>query len=298
MTGPLENPFAPGAGPMAGRAVLVTGAGQNGGLPGVGHATARLVAAQGARVAVLDRDAAAAGRTVERITADGGRAVPVVADVTTDPACCAAVARAADLLGGLDGLVNNVAAGDRAGLFDVTPERFDELLRINLTSAWQVTRHAVPLLPPGSSIVNVSSVGVRMRGPGMVYCVAKAGLENLTEGAATTLGPQGIRVNCVQVGAIWGSFAAANMSEDLRGARRDSTALKTEGTAWDVAAAVAFLLGAHARWISGHTLAVEGGPPHRFPPGPPVRSVAGADDARWSAGAGTAGTAPGDGGAR
>ncbi|WP_224391913.1 SDR family NAD(P)-dependent oxidoreductase [Pseudonocardia sp. ICBG1293] len=298
MTGPLENPFAPGAGPMAGRAVLVTGAGQNGELPGVGHATARLVAAQGARVAVLDRDAAAAGRTVERITADGGRAVPVVADVTTDPACGAAVARAAGLLGGLDGLVNNVAAGDRAGLFDVTPERFDELLRINLTSAWQVTRHAVPLLPPGSSIVNVSSVGVRMRGPGMVYCVAKAGLENLTEGAATTLGPQGIRVNCVQVGAIWGSFAAANMSEDLRGARRDSTALKTEGTAWDVAAAVAFLLGAHARWISGHTLAVEGGPPHRFPPGPPVRSVAGADDARWSVGAGTAGAAPGDGGAR
>jgi NAD(P)-dependent dehydrogenase (short-subunit alcohol dehydrogenase family) len=131
----------------------------------------------------------------------------------------------------------------------------------------------VPVLPPGSAIVNISSVGVRMRGPGMVYCVAKAGLENLTEGAATTLGPQGIRVNCVQVGAIWGAFAAANMPEEMREPRRQGTSLKTEGTSWDIAHAVLFLLSDRARWISGHTLAVDGGPPNRFPPSPPITSV-------------------------
>ncbi|MEQ3549564.1 SDR family oxidoreductase [Pseudonocardia nematodicida] len=273
---PLDDPF--GTTPLAGRAVLVTGAGQNGELPGVGYATALIAAGQGARVAVLDRDPAAGDRTVARIAAAGGVAVPVVADVLDDDACALAVARAAELLGGLDGLVNNVATGDRAGLFDVTPERFDELLRINLVSAWQITRHAVPRMPRGSAIVNVSSAAVSSRGPGMVYTVAKAGVENLTEGAATTLGPQGIRVNCVQVGTIWGSFAAANMSEELRAPRRDATALKTEGTAWDVAAAVAFLLGERARWISGHVLAVDGGPPHRLPPGPPVDTVAGTRD--------------------
>jgi NAD(P)-dependent dehydrogenase (short-subunit alcohol dehydrogenase family) len=272
---PLTDPFAD-AGPlwMEGRAALVTGAGQNGDLPGVGYATAVVLAGHGARVAVLDRDVAAAERTVERIVKAGGEAHVLVADVTDDAACADAVAGAVDLFGTVDALVNNVAIGDRAGLFDVTPERFDELMAGNLKSAWQMTRHAVPRMPRGSAIVNVSSVGVRARGPGMVYCVAKAGLENLTEGAATTLGPQGIRVNTVQVGAIWGAFAARNMSEEMRECRREGVALRTEGTSWDVAHAALFLLSDRARWISGHTLSVEGGPPLRFPPGPPITGVA------------------------
>jgi NAD(P)-dependent dehydrogenase (short-subunit alcohol dehydrogenase family) len=279
VTDPLRDPFADaGPLPMAGRTALVTGAGQNGRLPGVGYATSVVLAGQGAQVAVLDRNPDAAARTVERIEAAGGKAVALVADVTDDRECARAVAEVVERFGQFDALVNNVAVGDRAGIFDVTPERFDELMDVNLKSAWQVTRHAVPVLPSGSAIVNISSVGVRMRGPGMVYCVAKAGLENLTEGAATTLGPQGIRVNCVQVGAIWGAFAAANMSEDMREPRWQGTALKTEGTSWDIAHAVVFLLSDRARWISGHTLAVDGGPPHRFPAGPPITSVPTTDE--------------------
>ncbi|MGP4025904.1 SDR family NAD(P)-dependent oxidoreductase [Actinomadura sp. 3N407] len=271
---PLTDPFAD-TGPqwMAGRTALVAGGGQNGDLPGVGYATCMVLAGHGARVAVLDRDGDAAARTVERITKAGGEAIPVVADITSDPACADAVAEVTGRLGGLDALVNSVAAGDRAGTFEVTPERFDELMNINLKSAWQLTRHAVPALPRGSSIVTVSSVGAKYRGPGMVYCIAKAGLENFTEGAATTLGPQGIRVNCVQVGAIWGAFAAKGMPEEMRAPRREATALKTEGTAWDIAHAALFLLSDRARWISGHILAVEGGPPHRFPAAPPITSV-------------------------
>jgi NAD(P)-dependent dehydrogenase (short-subunit alcohol dehydrogenase family) len=273
---PLEDPILPGAGGwMQGRRVMVTGAGQNGDLPGVGYAIARLVASHGGSVAVLDRNAEAAQRTVDRIVTAGGTAFPVLADVTTDETCGRAVAHAAELLGGLDGLVNNVASGDRAGIFDVTPDRFQELLSLNLVSAWSATRHAVPLLPAGSSIVNISSVGVRARGPGMPYCVAKAGLENLTEGAATTLGPQGIRVNCVEVGAIWGSFAAANMDERFREPRRRSTTLQKEGSAWDIAHAALFLLSEQSRWLTGQILAVDGGPARHAPPGPPVTSVAG-----------------------
>lgn len=269
---PLVDPFLD-AGPwMQGRSVLVTGGGQNGDLPGVGYATAVLVSAAGGRVAVLDRSQEAADRTVTQITDRGGEAIAVVADVTVDRECRRAIHDTHDHFGALDGLLNNVAAGDRAGIFDVTPSRFDELMDINLKSTWMMTRHAVPLMPRGSSIVNISSAGVKMRGPGMPYCVAKAGVENFTEGAATTLGPQGIRVNCVQVGAIWGSFAAANMDESMRDMRSQMNALKTEGTAWDIAYAVFFLLSDRAKWISGHRLDVEGGPPHRFP-SEPVTSV-------------------------
>jgi NAD(P)-dependent dehydrogenase (short-subunit alcohol dehydrogenase family) len=272
---PLVDPFV-AAGPrwMAGRTALVAGGGQNTDYPGVGYAICMLLAGHGARVAVLDRDKDAAARTVDRITAIGGEAIPVIADVTSDRACADAVAETVSTLGRLDTLVHTVAVGDRAGVFEVTPERFDELMDTNFKSAWQITRHAVPVLPRGSSIVTISSVGARYRGPGMVYCVAKAALENFTEGAATTIGPQGIRVNCVQVGAIWGAFAArGSMPETMREPRREGTSLKTEGTSWDIAYAALFLLSDRARWISGHILTVEGGPPHRFPVGPPITSV-------------------------
>jgi NAD(P)-dependent dehydrogenase (short-subunit alcohol dehydrogenase family) len=272
---PLIDPFT-GAGPrwMEGRTALVAGGGQNTAYPGVGYAICMLLAAHGARVAVLDRDKDAAARTVERITSDGGEAIPVIADVTSDRACADAVAETVARFGRLDALAHTVAVGDRAGVFEVTPERFDELMDANFTSAWSITRHAVPVLPRGSSIVTISSVGARYRGPGMVYCVAKAALENFTEGAATTLGPQGIRVNCVQVGAIYGAFAArGGMPQEMRKPRLEATSLKTEGTSWDIAYAALFLLSDRAKWISGHILTVEGGPPHRFPAGPPITSV-------------------------
>jgi NAD(P)-dependent dehydrogenase (short-subunit alcohol dehydrogenase family) len=279
VTDPLLDPFGSPNDPwMTGRSALVTGGGQQSGTePGVGYAISRVFAAHGARVAVLDRDADAAQRTVDRITADGGTAVAVVADVLDDAACKRAVDEAVAALGSLDTLVNNVAVGDRAGIFEVTPERFHQLMDLNLTTAWQVTRHAAEVLPPGSAIVNISSVGVRARGPGMVYNLAKAGLENLTVGAANTLGERGVRVNCVQVGAIWGAFAAANMSQEMREIRKGWSALGTEGSPWDIAQATLFLASDRARWVSGQILSVDGGPnTGRMPKpaaAPPVAAV-------------------------
>jgi NAD(P)-dependent dehydrogenase (short-subunit alcohol dehydrogenase family) len=102
----------------------------------------------------------------------------------------------------------------------------------------------------------------------MVYNLAKAALENLTIGSANTLGERGVRVNCVQVGAIWGAFAAANMSEEMREIRKGWSALGTEGSPWDIAQATLFLASDRARWISGQILSVDGGPSSPKPPVP------------------------------
>lgn len=276
MTDALTDPFGDPTAPwMTDRTALVTGGGQQSDRePGVGYAICRTLAAHGARVAVLDRDEAAAQRTVERIEKDGGQAVAVRADLLDDDACAGAVARTLERLGGLDTLVNNVAVGDRAGVFEVTPEHFHQLMDLNLTTAWQITRHAAAVLPRGGAIVNISSVGVRARGPGMVYNLAKAALENLTVGAANTLGERGVRVNCVQVGAIWGAFAEANMAPELREIRKGWSALGTEGTPWDIAQAALFLASDHARWVSGQILSVDGGPGTGRPPRPAPPSTA------------------------
>jgi len=115
---------------MSGRKALVTGGGGREGGPGtIGWAVSRLLARHGAAVAVLDRDAVAAERTVGQIRHAGGVAVPLIADVTDDADCGRAVNDAREQLGGLDVLVNNVAAWSPAELFDLDAAQFDALPR-------------------------------------------------------------------------------------------------------------------------------------------------------------------------
>lgn len=247
---------------MTSRTALITGSGLAGSHGGVGHAISVLFAQEGARVAVLDRDPDAADVTVKEITEGGGEAFPVIADVTREEDCGRAVRETAGRFGRLDTLVNNVASGDRAGLFDVGPGRWDELIAASLKTAWLMTRAAVPVMD-GGAIVNVSSVAVTARGPGTVYGLAKAGVENLTEGAATLLGPRGIRVNGIRLGALWTAMAARNLPPEARAQRRDGVALRSEGTSEDAAYAALFLASDRARWISGHMLTVDGGGPYR-----------------------------------
>jgi NAD(P)-dependent dehydrogenase (short-subunit alcohol dehydrogenase family) len=263
---PPPDPHAT-AGPawLAGRTALVTGGGLGGPDGSGGWAVSLLFARHGARVAVLDRDEAAAKTTVDAIQEAGGEAVAVTADVTADGDCARAVAEALERFGTLDTLVNNVAAGDRVLLFDpdLDAARWDELLRVNLTSVWLMTRHALPALRRSTgrgAVVNISSVATTLGAP-MPYSVAKAGVENLTTGAAKLLGPDGIRVNCVQIGAIWSAMAARTLTPEQRDARRRGVALQTEGTVWDPAYAALFLASDRARWVSGHVLTVDGGGP-------------------------------------
>ena len=249
---------------MRGRAALVTGGGGRDGGPGtVGWAVSRLLARHGAAVAVLDRDPVAAQRTVDQIKRAGGHATPVIADVSDDPQCERAVTKARAALGGLDTLVNNVAAWSPAELFDVEPAQFDELLTANLKTAWQMTRHATRVMPEGGAIVNITSVAARRAGT--MYGLAKAALESLTRGGAYLLGERGIRINAVELGALWTAGVADKLPPEAREPRRKLSALGTEGDCWDAAAAVLFLASDQARWISGQVLAVDGGGPPRAP---------------------------------
>jgi len=249
---------------MTGRTALVTGGGGRDGGPGtIGWAVARTFARHGARVAILDRDATAAARTVSQIEAAGGDAIAVIADVTRDEECERAVAAARDEFGGLDTLVNNVAAWSPSELFDVEPDRFDELITLNLKAAWLMTKAAIQVMPAGGAVVNISSVAARRAGT--VYGLGKAALESMTGGAAYLLGERGIRINAVELGALWTAGVAENLPAEAREPRRKMTALGTEGDCWDAAAAVLFLASDQARWISGQVLAVDGGGQARTP---------------------------------
>ena len=248
---------------MSGRTALVTGGGGRSEGPGtVGWAIARLLARHGAAVAVLDRDPASAERTVSQIKRAGGVATPVIADVFNDEECRRAVSEAHEVLGGLDTLVNNVAAWSPAELFDVDPTQFDQLLSANLKTAWQMTRHAIEVMAAGGAIVNITSVAARR--PGTMYGLAKAGLESMSAGAAHLLGERGIRINAVELGALWTTGVAENLPPEAREPRRQMSALGTEGDCWDAAAAVLFLASDRARWISGQVLSVDGGGPPRM----------------------------------
>lgn len=263
----LDDALARPGLPSAGRTVLVVGGGLSGPHGSIGFATAFSLARDGARIIIGDRDRDAAERARELIVAEGGEAAVVVGEVASDEGCAQLVADAAAVYGGFDGVVTTVGRGDLDGILDVDRDGWDAMIEVNLTAAWQLIRHAAPHLPPGGTIVTTSSGAAGSRGPGTPYNVAKAALEQLTIGAAATLAPRGVRVNAVRVGTIWSTFASRAFDEEVRRQRAEQVALRTEGTVWDIAQAIAFLTGERARWVSGQILAIDGGGPTPAPPG-------------------------------
>lgn len=257
----------PATASLAGRTALVAGGGLAGPDGSIGFSTSWLLAREGARVIIADRDPTAAARAVDLIVAEGGIASAVIGDVVDDDACRTLVHEAHARHGVLDAVVTTVGRGDLEGILEVDRTEWDAVLGVNLTSAWQLIRHVSPLLPRGATIVTTSSGAAAARGPATPYGVAKAALEQLTIGTAATLAPRGVRVNAVRVGTIWSSFAARAFSSDVREARRELVALRTEGNVWDIASAATFLSGDRSRWITGQVLTVDGGGPTPAPPG-------------------------------
>ncbi len=240
---------------FAGRAALVTG-----GASGIGRATARLLAARGARVAVLDRVAAE--------PADG---YPVVADVTDDAAVRAAVAAAGQALGGLDVLINNAGIGAVGTVADNDDDEWHRVLDVNVLGIVRTTRAALPLLRQAArdrgqaAIVNTCSIvavaGLPQRA---LYSASKGAVYALTLAMAADHLAEGIRVNCVTPGTADTPWVGRllDAAPDPAAERAALAARQPMGrlvSADEVAAAIAYLASPLAGATTGTALAVDGG---------------------------------------
>jgi NAD(P)-dependent dehydrogenase (short-subunit alcohol dehydrogenase family) len=246
---------------LKGRVALVTG-----GSSGIGRETASLLARQGAAVAVTGRRREPLEATAAAIRAAGGRALAVVGDVR-DPAHPAdAVRRTVEAFGGLTILVNNagvIGAGPVEGTSDAEWER---LIETDLTAPFRFARAAFPHLrgKAGAAIVNVSSVTGRRPYANLApYCVAKAGLDMLTECLALEGAPHGVRVNAVNPGVVVTDLHNASKAVPDYAAflerSKQTHPLGFVGEPRDVAETIAFLVSDRARWITGGLFPIDGG---------------------------------------
>lgn len=245
------------------KVAIVTGGGAEGDGIGNGRATAILLARAGAHVLVVDRKLELAQRTSAMIAEDGGSAEAFQGEVTTKSGCEAMVAAAMERWNRLDVLVNNVGIGSRGSVVDETEERWERVMRINVTSMFLASKYAIPAMlqgGEGGAIVNVSSISaLRPRGL-TAYSTSKGAVIALTRAMAVDHGPSGIRVNCVAPGPVYTPMVyARGMTPGARERRRISSLLQVEGTGWDIGNAVCFLASQRARFITGQVLVVDGG---------------------------------------
>jgi NAD(P)-dependent dehydrogenase (short-subunit alcohol dehydrogenase family) len=255
---------APGLGRLAGRRILVVGAGRETyDMPdppvGNGQAISRLAAREGAAVACADLDDGHARETADAITRDEhGRAVAIAADAAREVDVLRMLDEAAKALGGLDGIVCNVGIGRGFGLVGTTVEDWDTVLAINLRSHFLCVKHALPQLAHGASIVLVSSIAGRRAGSNLpAYDASKAALSGLLRHATREAMTAGVRVNAVVPGLI--DTSLGRMATAQRPNRTRTLPFGRQGTAWEIAYATVFLLSNEAAYVSGHELVVDGG---------------------------------------
>ena len=252
---------------FTGAVAIVTGSGSVGDGQSVGFAIARALATQGASTVIVDRSPETAQNTADRLIGEGISAEKILvaeAGVASDEDCARVVDLAKARFGAINVLVNNVGVTGPAGTaVDVDVDGWTSALAINVTSMMLMAKHAVPAMVHDgtASIVNISSgAGLRGGHPSLLYPTSKGAVVNMTRAMAVHHGQMGVRVNCVAPGLIHTPMVARRgMSVEQRLARAGHTLLGTEGTAADVADAVAFLASREARWITGVVLPVDGG---------------------------------------
>ena len=250
-----------GTGRLTGRKALITG-----GDSGIGAAVAIAFAREGADVAIsyLPAEEEDAARIIALIEAEGRTAVPLPGDLADDTFSAHLVQRAADGLGGLDILVNN--AGKQIAvesIEDLTDEQVAQTFKVNIQVMFRLSRDAVGHMPPGSTIINTTSIQAYKPSPTLLdYASTKAAINNFTKGLAQQLAAKGIRVNAVAPGPIWTPLQPSDgqLPEDLPEFGQQ-TPLGRAGQPTELAPAYVFLASSESSYVLGETLNVNGGTP-------------------------------------
>ncbi len=236
------------------RVVAVIGAGS-----GIGEAVARACAQQGARVACLDIDEAAAGRVADEL--DGASAARV--DITDGADVAAALGAVAAAGGRLDGVVCTPGVNVRKPIVDYTADEFRKVVDVNLGGSFNVLQSAARLMLPAKrgSIVLFASIRAAVVEPGQsVYAATKAGIVQLAKSGAAEFGPSGVRVNAIAPGVVETPLTAPiKASPDWYGAYAGKSALGRWAQPAEMAGPTAFLLSDAASFLTGTTIYVDGG---------------------------------------
>jgi len=238
-------------------AVITGGAGLN----GLGYATARLMAAQGARVAILDLERANPQAAAAQL---GAGHVGLVADVTDKAACEAAAAQVLQALGRIDVLVNNAGITQPVKTLEITGADYDRILDVSLRGTLYMSQAVLPAMKQGGggSIICISSVSAQ-RGGGIFggphYSAAKAGVLGLARAMAREFGIDGIRINSITPGLIETDITQGKLSDAKKAEIAETIPLARLGRASDVAGACVFLASDLSAYCTGITLDVNGG---------------------------------------
>ncbi|MEP7245536.1 MAG: SDR family NAD(P)-dependent oxidoreductase [Gammaproteobacteria bacterium] len=256
---------------LEGKVAIVTGAGSVGPGWGNGRAAAVLFAREGAKVAVVDCDEAAATETARLIESEGHACMVATANVTLLASVEAMVAAVMEKFLRVDVLLNNVGGSLTGGPVEMSLEDFRAQLDLNLTSAFITCKVVLPSMSRQKSgaIVNVGSIGgLRHLGHDHVgYSASKAGLVEFTRQIAVRYGPEGIRCNTVIPGMIDTPLLEHRVAkqkgradlETLRSQAKARVPLGRRGDAWDVAHAALYLASEEARYVTGTEILVDGG---------------------------------------
>jgi NAD(P)-dependent dehydrogenase (short-subunit alcohol dehydrogenase family) len=234
---------------------IITGAGRN-----IGEDTAKLFAAEGSKVAIVDMNEEAAARVAREIESSGGVAKPFVTNIANEADIQALVANVVSAWGRVDILVNNAAISDNKTIIDISKEEWDRVIAVTLTGPFLMSKYVGTQMisqgNTGGKIVNVASTsGFFGRPRAIAYTAAKAGVVNLTRSMAVQLAPYNIRVNCVvpnKIGSPVGKdkFDPTRPVVNLRG---------RPGLPEDLAKAILFLCSDDSDFIVGDALFVDGG---------------------------------------